>query len=320
MKQIYCIGSGTADVVVHPFDRLPKPGTGMTVDPIILRSGGCGVNPAVTLRRLGAHPYLTCKLAHDEFGDFIVRSLQKEDVDISQLSYLKPGEGGTMAFLVCVSSDGERSFAAPFGASAPLLAEDLDEEAIEKADLFFFSTAATVLDYRDGEPQLLKRLKAAGKIIATDSIGYEPEGASLQDFVRSVAYYTDYFMPSRDEAQAWSGLTDPLEMARLFRSWGAKNVVIKLNREGAFYLTEQGEYGISPAYLVEAIDTTGAGDSFCGGFLMGWSQGRPFDECLKIANATAAHCVMQRGATDGIPNLSQLEAFIAQREKSAERK
>ena len=314
MKQIYCIGSGTADIVVQPFDRLPKPGTSMKVDPIILRTGGCGLNPAVTLRRLGAHPYLTCKLGHDEFGEFIISSLKKEDVDLSYLSFVKEGELAANAFLVCVTSSGERTIIAPFGASAPLLAADLDERAIEQADIFFFSTATSVLDYHDGTPHLLKRLKAAGKIVATDSIGYGDGGISVQDFVRSIAYYTDYFMPSRDEAEAWSGKTDPLEMAQTFREWGAKNVVIKLNKDGAFYLRENGDHGIAPAYGVEAGDTTGAGDSFCGGFLMGLSLGRPFTECLKIAHATAAHCVMARGATDGIVSLAEVEAFIAARE------
>lgn len=314
MKQIYCIGNGVADIVVRPFDRLPKPGTSMKVDPIILRTGGCALNPAVTLSKLGAKPLLTCKIGQDEFGEFVVRSLQKDGVDTAKLVFYQPGEGNTHVSLVCVNSAGERSFIGGHDHGVPLSVEDLDEQSLRDADLFFFSGGVSCVDYRDGEPQLLKRLKQAGKTVITDSIGFGFYGGDLPAFIRSMAAYTDYFMPSREEAEAWSGKTDPLEMARVFQSWGAKNVVIKLNKEGAFYLAADGAYGISPAYVVEAVDTNGAGDSFCGGFLMALALDRPFVECLKIANATAAHCVMKRGATDGIVPLAQVEAFIATRE------
>lgn len=317
MKQIYCIGNGVADIVVRPFDQLPKPGTSMKVDPIILRTGGCALNPAVTLKKLGADPVLTCKLGRDEFGEFVVRSLEKEGLDTSKLVFHAPGEGNTHVSLVCVSSNGERSFIGGNDQGERVKAQELDEQTLQSADIMFFSGATSMMDYRDGTPWLLKRLREDGKIIVTDSIGFGFDGDDLPGFIRAAASYTDYFMPSREEAEDWSGKTDPLEMAQVFRSWGAKNVVIKLNKEGAFYLAESGEHGIVPAYVVEAVDTNGAGDAFCGGFLMALSLDRPFTACLKIANATAAHCVMKRGATDGIVPLAQVEQFIIRRESGA---
>ncbi len=290
----------------------------MKVDPIILRTGGCALNPALTLKKLGADPILTCKLGQDEFGEFVKGTLEKEGMNVSKIVFHEKGEGNTHVSLVCVNSSGERTFVGGRDEGEKLLAKDLDAKTLKDYDIMFFSGSSSMMDYHDGVPQLLKKLKEDGKIIVTDSIGYGYEGmeTDVHTFIRAVAGYTDYFMPSREEAEDWSGKTDPLEMAQVFRSWGAKNVVIKLNKEGAFYLSESGEYGISPAFVVQAVDTNGAGDSFCGGFLMALALDRPFTECLKIANATAAHCVMKRGATDGIVPLSEVEAFIAKREQA----
>ncbi len=86
MKKIYCAGGGVADIIVHPFDKLPVPGTSMKVDPILLKTGGCALNAAVALRKLGADPYLTCNLGSDYFGDFVVKSLQENGVDTSKIA------------------------------------------------------------------------------------------------------------------------------------------------------------------------------------------------------------------------------------------
>ena len=102
-------------------------------------------------------------------------------------------------------------------------------------------------------------------------------------------------------------------MAEFFIGLGAKNVVIKLGRRGAFFREAGGRsYRIAAYEQVKAVDTTGAGDAFCAGYLCGLAQGWGMEECGAFANAVAAHCVTQIGASAGIRPMEQIRRFMEQ--------
>ena len=129
--------------------------------------------------------------------------------------------------------------------------------------------------------------------------------------------YIDYLMPSIDEAVCIAGKDSPEEIADVFVSKGAKNVIIKLGSKGS-YLRKEGETSgeIFPPYYVEnPVDTTGAGDSFCSGFLAAFAREESPEKCMTFANATGAHCVMAKGATTGIKTYEEILEFINQRKE-----
>lgn len=313
MKKIYCAGGGVADIIVHPFDRLPKPGTSMKVDPILLKTGGCALNAAVALRRLGADPMLTCKLGSDYFGDFVVNSLADNGVDTSRIARKAPDGSGTHVSLVCVNSEGERSFVgAGMEAEDDFRYEDIDFEAVDLCDILFIAGYLGLSTF-DGEPaaKVLRYAKEHGKITALDTITSRMPDEKWMPLVAPCLPYLDYFMPSIGEAvRLVGGETDPLRIALLLKERGAKNIVLKLGEEGSFYYKEDGTYGTIPCYQVNAIDTNGAGDSFCAGFLMGVALGYEIADCCKLANAVGAQCVTSVGAATGIGTLAQTRAFI----------
>lgn len=124
--------------------------------------------------------------------------------------------------------------------------------------------------------------------------------------------YIDFLMPSIDEAVCIAGKESPEEIADAFVSKGAKNVIIKLGSKGS-YLRKEGEKSgkiFPPFYVENPVDTTGAGDSFCSGFLSAFARDKSLEDCMIFANAVGAHCVTAKGATTGIKSYEETMEFI----------
>ena len=120
-------------------------------------------------------------------------------------------------------------------------------------------------------------------------------------------------MPSIDEAREIAKCDGtPDEIADVFIKKGAKNVVIKLGSKGSFLRLENESKGtVYPCIKgITAVDTTGAGDSFCSGFIAAYARGYEPSECIKIANATGALCVGAMGATTGILGFEETKKFM----------
>ena len=167
----------------------------------------------------------------------------------------------------------------------------------------------------DGEEtkNFLARCKEMGKTTFLD-VCWDASGR-WGELINMAMPYIDYFMPSIDEAKNIAGKTDPGEIADVFTSVGAKNIIIKLGSEGSYLKLEGEEKGkIFPPFRVEnAVDTTGAGDSFCSGFLASFARGKSPEECMIFANATGACCVTEKGATTGIKTYEDTVRFIEER-------
>jgi len=101
-------------------------------------------------------------------------------------------------------------------------------------------------------------------------------------------------------------------MARFLQDEGAETVVIKLGREGCYVKGRKCAF-YQPAYAVETVDTTGAGDAFVAGFLTGTLKQWSLVKCAQFASAVSAHCVQSLGATAGIPEYDDIVRFIKQR-------
>lgn len=311
MKKILSIGCVTTDMILSPVEAMPAPGVLKSVDNLSMHVGGCATNAAIDLAKLGIPSALCCKVGQDVFGDFIVAESKKAGVDTSAV-IVDPSVFTTVS-TVLVRPDGERSFLYHKGSTSALTEEDVTDEALQNCDIVFVA-GALLLSALDGEPcaKLLRRAHALGKFTVMDT-AYDFDEIWL-DKVKAAIPELDLFMPSEVEALNITGETDPDKMADKLFALGAKNVIIKLGSQGAYICPAGQERRMVPAYKVKAVDTTGAGDSFCAGFLAGLSLGRDFYQSAQLGNATGAHCVQQIGATTGIPSLETVEAFIAARD------
>ncbi len=308
MKKVLCIGSVTADVIVKPVDQVPTPGELWSVDSINTYVGGCASNAAIDLAKLGVPVTLSCKVGKDSFGDFVIKTAKENNVDVSGI--VADDSVATTVSIVCSSSSGERSFLYYPGSASAFTASDVADELIDDADIVFVA-GAMLLSSFDGEPcaELMRKARAKGKYTVMDT-AWDFEDKWLPK-IAAVIPELDLFMPSYEEAAKLSGKTDVKEIAQFFLDMGAKNVIIKVGKDGAFLHEENGDEYTLPTYMAyKPVDTTGAGDSFCAGFLAGLAQGWSYRESGKFANAVGTHCILEIGASTGIVPIPQILKFM----------
>ena len=312
MFDVSCVGILTADVLAKPIDALPPRGLLSKTEQIQLFLGGCASNAAIDLAKLGASVQIFGKVGQDSFGQFVKNEVARWGVNVDGLKESRTAQ--TSASVVAVGSDGERSVMHCFGANAEFNIDDIDFEQVKKGKILFIAGTFLMSSFDGaGACQLLQKAKEAGMLCCLDT-AWDPTGRWM-DVLGSCLPWLDWFMPSYEEAVQLSGKTQAPEMAEVFTALGAKNIIIKLGDEGCYVLPQGREGFYAPAYKdVAVVDTSGAGDSFCAGFLMGLSQQWPVEQCVKFANAVGSHCVMSMGTTTGIKSMEEILDFIKQKE------
>ena len=309
MKKVACVGILVADVIVETVTKYPEKGVLVPVNSITMHNGGNAMTAAINLRKLGTQSYMVGMVGEDIFGSFLEGKLKDANVDTKGLKFSKDAQ--TSASVLMIDEKGERSFFHTVGTDAVFSEKDIDYSIINNCDIVFV-TGSFLMDKFDGIETLnfLKKCKEMGKTTFLD-VCWDAKGRWGQLLDMSIPYI-DFLMPSIDEAVQLTGKEDAEEIADAFVSKGAKNVIIKLGSKGS-YLRKDGEKTGSyfpPYYVENPVDTTGAGDSFCSGFLAEFSRDGSLEDCMKFANATGAHCVMEKGATNGIKTYEEIKSFM----------
>lgn len=308
MKKILCAGGVTVDVMILPIEALPESGALLSVENIEMHVGGCAANASVDLQKLGIPVSLVCKVGDDNFGEFIIENIGKCGLDTRGIvvdSHVK-----TTVSVVCIQRSGQRSFVYLPGSTAKMTADDISLESLDAGDILFI-TSALLLDEFDGEPcaDLLKNAQQKHIFTSMDT-SWDISGVWLPK-IRDSLKYLDLFMPSYDESVLLTGEKDLDRIADIFLGLGAKNLIIKMGSEGAFFCEENGTRYTLPTYRnIKAVDSTGAGDSFCAGILAGLAQGWTLEESGRFANAVATHCIMKLGASTGIVSTQETLKFM----------
>lgn len=304
---VVCLGIMVADVVGRPLRNLPGPGRLVLVDEMSLHTGGCAVNTAIGLARLGVPVQVIGKIGLDPFGDFLLRQLDLHSVGTRGVS--RDPEIGTSTTMVLVDPDGERRFVHYMGANARLTLDDVDWGIIESASILHVA-GALVLPGIDGQPtaELLQRAQAVGVTTFLDTV-WDDTGRWM-DLLGPCLPHVDYFVPSLAEAQALTGLDDPEDVARALLDRGVGTVGLKMGADGCLVMSDAGEVLRVPAFEVDAVDATGAGDAFAAGFIAGVWRGWLLERTARFGNAAGALCVTGVGAAGGVRSLPETLAFM----------
>lgn len=317
MPEVACVGVLCADALAKPVDSLPKKGKLELVKNLQLEIGGCAANAAIDLAKMGIDTALVGKIGDDGFGRFLSDTLKREKVDISGLKVDRSVP--TSASIVVIDGDGERSILHCLGSNAQFSYEDVDFAIVQKSKILFIAGLFLMPEFDGaGAERLLMEAKQAGVLCCADT-AWDSSGQWMKK-IEGMLKYMDWFMPSFDEAQELSGRNQPSEIAEVFISKGVRNVVIKLGEDGCYVKPENMDGFTVPAYRdIKVVDTSGAGDSFCAGFIAGLVKGWDVEKCARFANAVGAHCVMQIGTTTGIRSMDEMLEFMSVREKSTKR-
>jgi fructokinase len=285
--------------------------------------GGAPANVLVALERLGHKTAFIGKVGTDMHGQFLRQVLIDNGINVEGL-ICDPDFFTTLAF-VALDEKGDRSFsfARKPGADTQLKASDLPAQVIADSKVFHVgSLSMTDEPARTATKEALKIAKDNGCVMSydpnyRDSLWTGAEAASEQ--MRSIVSYMDLVKISAEECPLLTDFAEPADAAKALLDQGVSVVVVTLDADGAFVATKDGAQLVE-SFRVDAVDTTGAGDSFWGGFLCSFVESGLAPEQVSIAraasfvrfgNAVASLCVRNRGAIPAMPSRPDVEEVLA---------
>jgi sugar/nucleoside kinase (ribokinase family) len=267
----------------------------------------------MALAKLGTACEVVTRVGRDVLGDFVVAELERHNVPTGGV--VRDADASTAFTFAAVGSDGERRFLHTVGANAKICRADVPSERLASGGIVFVA-GTMLMDTLDGEETaaLLARARAGGATTLLDTVYVE--SAASEEWRRRVGPALpelDYFIPSYAEARALTGRDDPPAIARALQADGARHVVIKLGGRGVFCRDADGRETLVPAFQVdEVVDTTGAGDCWSAGFLIGWQSALPIEQAARLGNAVAAQGIQAAGAATGVKSLESVREFMRQ--------
>jgi sugar/nucleoside kinase (ribokinase family) len=291
---VLCAGNLTKDILVWPVDNVVF-NTTVWVEDITSSIGGNGANTAYAMGRLGGCVRLLGLVGQDDDGGEVLEQLRGAGVDVR----VDRCELPTPVTVVVVRSDGARSFLHRPGASRRAFAEPLEFTAdlIEGCSHFHLANPFSMPEMRTKAAPTLEDARRAGLTTSLDT-GWDAKGQWLE-VIGPCLPQLDVLFVNDDEAEKLSGCGDPRKAADFFRARGVAATVIKRGAQGCA-IFEGGEDLRVPAFDIEAVDSTGAGDCFSGAYLAGLQRHMTSREAARFANAVGALSVQRAGATTGL--------------------
>ena len=307
-KKIVVVGSCNTDMVIKA-DRLPVPGETILGGTFFMNPGGKGANQAVAAARLGGNVTLISKTGNDVFGKQSVMLYTTENIKTDYIYSDSRHPSGVA--LITVDSQGENCIVVASGANAYLTPSDIDKASaeIENSDLVLMQLEIPI---ETVEYVAEMANKKGIKVILNPA----PARALSNNLLKNVYI----IIPNKNEAEILSGIkVSDIESAKqaadIISAKGVDIVVITLGSQGAL-IKEYAEYHFVEAYKVDALDTTAAGDTFCGSVCVGLSEGRSILDSVKFAARAAAITVTRMGAQASIPYRSELSSLDVEQVKS----
>ena len=299
---VLSLGIYVVDVLGRPIDQFPEKGKLALFDELEIHAGGCANNTAIALARLGIPAGAMGKIGTDVFGNLLLQTLT--DNGVNTVGMQQDANASTSFTFVAIASDGERTFYHYIGANGELCEADLDWELIKTVKILHIA-GALVMPSFDGAPManVLRKAKTLGITTSLDT-AYDATGKWMETLEPCLPYI-DIFMPSIIEAQHLTGLSEYREITQFLRNnYNIYTIAIKMGENGSYVSTPEAEH-FAPAYPVNVVDATGAGDAYAAGFLAGTIMDWDLKATAELASATGAACVTAIGTTAGIQNLEE---------------
>ena len=298
MKKTQIIGAAIVDVLVTPADERVFEIGSLPAEQIVMSYGGDALNEATVLHKLGGSVHLETLLGADEAGKAVLRRMEQVGLDTSGVRIRE--DLGTSVNVVLIKPNGERCFLTnPHASQRKLRLEDIpmpfpaDVEILSFASMFVFPMMKA-----EEMAAVFRQAKEQGILVCAD-MTKRKNGETTADVARALQY-VDYLFPNDAEAMLLTGADSVENAAQELLDAGVGTVVIKCGEKGCYIKNREREFWSPAREQVVCMDTTGAGDSFVGGFLYGLSNDCSLEECARIANDCGAKAVQKVGATTWI--------------------
>ncbi len=299
------VGLTILDVAGRPVTAIPEGGAVEFIDEIRLNPAGTASGAVMNAAKLGISCATVACLGRDEKADFILAAYERLGIDCSMVQFTEAAP--TSATILTIRPNGERPALHCRGASDHLLVEEADFDAV--CDARFLHHGGTgLLAAMDKGPsaRLLAHAKKRGLTTTFDLLAPNDGTVAL---LTDVLPHVDYFMPSFEDAVFMSGLSDPDDVARFFLDLGTKACVFKMGAQGSYTRTADGAFR-TPAFKVKVSDTTGCGDSYCGGFIAGLAKGLDVEQACRLGSAVSALVATGLGSDAGVRDFDQVATFL----------
>jgi ribokinase len=293
--RVVVVGSINTDLVVA-VERLPAPGETVSGGTFARHGGGKGANQAVAAVRLGAAVAIVGAVGDDEFGSQALAELSGEGIDVAAVACLPDVASGVAA--IVVDASGENQIAVASGANAQVEADHV-ERAL--GPLLSGPPGVVLLTHEIPDPAL-----GAAAAAATGSgwtLILNP--APAREIAAAVLDAGPVLTPNASEAERLTGEPEPEAAARALHARTGAPVLVTLGARGAL-LFEGASSSLLPAPAVEAVDTTGAGDTVNGALAAELAAGRQLSAAARFALAAATLSTRGRGARGGMPRRDEV--------------
>ena len=304
---VVCVGILVADIFSSQVDAMPAAGELKLAERFLLSAGGCAVNTAACLRRLGKQVRVVGKVGRDLFGDFVVKDLERLGMDASSVkrSETHPTSG---TFILNVKGE-DRRYIHLMGANADLSAEDIYLDALEGARVLYVGGYLALPKLgAAGVARVFAEARKRSMKTVLDVIVAAGLKASMEE-IEGVLPYTDVFLPNQDEARVLTGEPDAAAQAERFARLNPECTVV-ITRGARGVLARRGDDVVEAgSYRMETVDESGAGDAFSAGVVTGLLEGWDLERTLRFASAVGASCTRALGCTDGVFSYQEAAAF-----------
>lgn len=306
-KMIVVIGSSNVDFIMK-LPRLPKVGESVTNGQFMQTYGGKGANQAVAAARAGGDVWFVNCVGDDEYGPLIRQNLADAG---AHTEFIQTVDGALCGrAVVLIGHHGRNLPTIDPGANNALMPGMLHaiEDSLRDAAMF-------VLQYEMPEDTLYTAFEIARNYSIPVVFNCAPPHAIDIHQLKGI----EYLIVNETEAEFLVGYP-VLNHQSMYRAsqellaMGVKTVLITLGHKGVYLATAQ-ETTILPAFVVDAVDTTAAGDTLCGAFATALVDGLPLMEAVRFASAAAALCVTKLGAQPSIPTRQEIDVFLAEHER-----
>jgi ribokinase len=301
MGNIVVVGSANTDMILK-CERLPRAGETILGGEFTIAAGGKGANQAVAAARLGAQVTFVTRLGRDGLGDQALANYHAEGISCDYITRDEHASSGVA--LIMVDARAENLIGVAPGANATLKPEHVEqaESAIRRAGVLIVQLE---IPLETVEAAIHFARKHDVRVILNPAPARELPANMLQDVMVT---------PNETEAAILTGLdtTTPTGIANAAKQLleeGACQVVITLGEQGVLLATREQMEQV-PAFQVQAVDTTAAGDAFNGGLAVALARGDDLPIAIRYASAVAALSVTRFGAQPSLPSRNEVAAFL----------
>ena len=300
------IGFYTFDCLGRPVNNIPPGGDTYFIEELTLAVSGAAGSASIVAAKHGLSVQAVGGVGEDDMGEWVLQKLTRFGIDTRNMETCP--EFATSSSIVTTRPDGARPALHKKGATGGFYITDEQVDQVLDTKILHVGGVGLMDAMDTGRTEeIMRAAKARGCITTLDVFASTKEDLSL---IEPLLPHTDYFMPSEEEAEALTGLSEFNDIAKELLGMGAGCVILTLGELGAMYRHSSGQEFDIPAFDVKVVCTCGCGDCFNAGFATGLHLDLPPEDCVRLAQASSAQNAMGLGSQAVVKDLPTTMQFM----------